>query len=103
MSGCISTIDATAGQVDDDVASIDLALPTAEGRAIPANHAPWPNLGTTAQDDHVMAVAMKRAGKNRPNLSRSSWNDNLHTPSSVHSTTRHGHPEGEALAGLNNS
>jgi hypothetical protein len=39
--------------------------------------------GTTAQDDHVMAVAMKCARKNRPNLSRSSWNDNLHTPSCV--------------------
>ena len=42
MSGGVSAVDAPAGQIDDDVASIDLALPAAERRSVPRNHAPWP-------------------------------------------------------------
>jgi hypothetical protein len=44
---------------------------SAKGRAIPGNDAPWPNVGTPPQDDHIMAVSLKCAGKNRPNLSGS--------------------------------
>jgi hypothetical protein len=32
----------------------------------------------TAQDDDVITASVKRPGKNRPDLSGSSWNDDLH-------------------------
>ena len=78
MSGGVSAVDAAAGQIDDDVASIDLALPAAERRSVPRNHAPWPGGGAAAQDDDVITVSVKRPGKNRPDLAGSSWNDDLH-------------------------
>jgi len=77
-SGGVSAIDAPAGQIDDDVASIDDALPAAKRRSVPRNHAPRPGASAAAQDDDVITASVKRPGKNRPDLSGSSWNDDLH-------------------------
>jgi len=78
IGGVVSAIDTASGQIDHNVGPIDLALPMAEGRAIPGNDAPWANVGTTAQDDHVVAVSVKCAGKNGSDLSGSPRNDDLH-------------------------
>ena len=88
ICGAVSAVNTSTGQVDHDVASIDLALPIAKGRAIPGNDAPWPNVGTTAQDDHVMTVSVKCARKNGPDLAGSAWNDDPHATFLVESTKR---------------
>ena len=77
----VAAVDAAAGQIDHDIAAVDLALPIAEGRAIPGDDAPRPCFGMTAQDDHVVAILLKCASENRPDLSGSAWNDDLHTDS----------------------
>ena len=79
IGGSVSTVDTAAGQIDHDVAAIDLTLPVAEGRTVPGDDAPRPDVGTAAQDDHVVAVAVKCPRENRPDLSRSTWNDDLHS------------------------
>ena len=63
-------------------------LPIAKRRAIPGDDAPRPRVGTTAQDDHVVAIRVKCASENRPDLSGSAWNDDLHTHSPLHSMKR---------------
>ena len=64
MCGGVSTVHAAASQIDDDVASIDFALPIAEGRATPA---------TAARRDgsrrRLAAVGMKCPSEHRANLS----------------------------------
>jgi hypothetical protein len=57
IRGGVPAVDAAAGQVDHGIAAVDLASPSAEGRAIPGNDAPRPNGTTAAEDDDLMAVS----------------------------------------------
>ncbi len=84
----VPAIDAATCQVDYDIAAVYLARPTTGSRAVPDNDAPRLNLATPAQDDDVMAVPMKGSGQNRPDLSGSAWNDDLHIASPLYSTKR---------------
>jgi hypothetical protein len=49
IRGGVPAVNTAAGQIDHDIAAVNLDLPIAEGCAIPANDAPRPNVRTTAQ------------------------------------------------------
>ena len=65
----VPAVDAASGEIDQRVASLDLALPGTGRRAIPRDHAPRLRLGTPAQDHDLIAAGVKGAGENRPDLS----------------------------------
>jgi hypothetical protein len=65
----VAAVDAPSRQVDDDLRTVDFALPRAEGRAVPLDHAPRRAPALTAKDHHVMAVAMKGTRQDRSDLS----------------------------------
>ena len=65
----VATIDATPGEVDDDVCLVDLAVPCTQGRAIPFHHSPGPKLRVPAQDDDIHLIAVKSSRQDRSDLS----------------------------------
>ena len=77
----IATVHATAGEIDDHIRAIDLSLPLTPMLAVPLNNAPRSSLRPTAQHDHVVVVAVKRAREDRPDLPRAAGNDDRHASS----------------------
>jgi hypothetical protein len=68
--GGVPAVDAAAGQIDHDIATVNLALPIAEGCTIPGNDPPRPCVWMTAQDDQVVAILSKWPSENRRRLVR---------------------------------
>jgi hypothetical protein len=65
----VSAVDAAPREVDDNVRAVDDRSPGAEGDAIPLDDTPRKCLWLPAEDDDVMAIAMKRARQDRSDLS----------------------------------
>jgi hypothetical protein len=77
IPGVVSAVDAPSGQVDHDVASVDLPLPITRRRTVPRHDAPWTDGGVTAQHNDVIAGLMEGAGEYRSDLPGAAWNNNL--------------------------
>ena len=84
IGGRVAAIDAPTGQVDDDVGAVDLMQPAPGRPAIPRHHAPWRSAQTPAQDDDLVALAVKSAREHRSDLSGPARNDDLHMIISEH-------------------
>ena len=80
VSGGVPAVDAAPRQIDHRMAAVNLTLPCALCCAIPRDHSPWLRLGTPAQDDDLIAAAVKGTRKNCPNLSGPTWYDDFHCP-----------------------
>src|SRR5207248_2520863 len=78
LQGCVTAIHTSTRKIDHRVGAIDLIRPVGERGAVPADHAPRLDLRTPAQHDHVVTVAVKGAGENRPNLSRPARDHDFH-------------------------
>src|SRR5688572_13463665 len=84
----VTAVDAAAGQIDHDVAAVNLTLPVAEGRAIPRDDPPRTPLRLSAEHGDIVAAMVKRSRQDRADLSGPTWNDNLHVALPVYSMNR---------------
>src|SRR5262249_34562047 len=107
VGGVVATVHAAAGEVDQRVAAVDLALPGAEARAVPSHDAPRlrVRIWMTAEHDDFVAGAVERARQHGPDLTPPARNHQFHDLILVNMFTqnvnsrRRGRPSGRTAQG----
>jgi hypothetical protein len=74
----VPTVDASPGEVDDDIRAVDLVRPIADRLAVPFSESPRKVLGVTTENDDIMSVTMKRSCEYGSDLSCSARDYDFH-------------------------
>ena len=74
----VAAVDATPGEVDDDICAVQLACPGTEVPGVPGDYTPRRLLRRAAEDDDVMPVGVQRPRENGPNLAGAAGEEDFH-------------------------
>jgi hypothetical protein len=78
IGGGVPAVDAAAGEVDADVALVELGDPWADGDTVPGDDTPGSWTRVAADDGDVVAVRVKVAGEELAHLASATRDDDLH-------------------------
>ena len=78
IRGGITAINTAAGEVDANIALLEIGNPVPSREAVPVNHAPWSGLRIAAEYGDRMTLRVKVAGKDLADLSASARDDDSH-------------------------
>jgi hypothetical protein len=78
IGGGVPAVDAAAGEIDADVALVELGDPGADGDTVPGDDAPGSWTRVAAEDGDVVAVRVKVAGEELAHLASATGDDDFH-------------------------
>jgi hypothetical protein len=71
--GVVSAVDASPGEIDDNVRSVEFSNPVSRSLGIPFRNAPRRALRPSAENNNLIAALMKRSSEDRSDLAASAW------------------------------
>src|SRR5205807_985581 len=74
----VATVHALSREIDDRIGGFKFSCPLAEIFAIPRNHAPALVRRRATENDNLVTLLVKRAGEQRTDITRSTWNYDFH-------------------------